>query len=95
MNAAKPDALFVCLGSPRQEYFIDDNFDRLETFLAAGLGGSLDVYAGRVERAPEIFIRLGLEWFYRLLRQPSRIGRMMKLPQYLWRALRWKAKGGD
>ena len=95
VNAAKPDALFVCLGSPRQEYFIDDNFDRLETFLAAGLGGSVDVDAGRVERGPEIFIRLGLEWFYRLLRQPSRIGRMMKLPQYLWRALRWKAKGGD
>ena len=95
VNAARPDALFVCLGSPRQEYFIDDNFERLETCLAAGLGGSLDVYAGRVERAPEIFIKLGLEWFYRLLKQPSRIGRMMKLPQYLWRTLRWRAKGGD
>ena len=47
------------------------------------LGGSLDVYSGNVKRAPKLFIKLNLEWFYRLLREPKRIGRMMKLPKFL------------
>lgn len=51
--------------------------------LLCGLGGSLDVFAGRVERAPEFWSRHGLEWFYRLCKEPSRIGRMMKLPLFL------------
>ena len=85
VQQAKPDVLFVCLGSPKQEYFMADHFDQL--------GGSLDVYAGKVERAPALFRKLGLEWFYRLLRQPSRLGRMMKLPQYLWQSIRWRMKG--
>ena len=50
--------------------------------LLGGFGGSLDVFAGNVKRAPRIFIKLGLEWFYRLLCEPSRIGRMMKLPKF-------------
>ena len=54
--------------------------------LMVGLGGSLDVFAGVVERAPAGFQRLGLEWLYRLLKQPSRIGRMAKLPLVLWDA---------
>ena len=95
MNAAHPDALFVCLGSPRQEYFIDEHFQELNATLMVGLGGSLDVYAGKVERAPDIFIKLGLEWLYRLLKQPSRLGRMMKLPQYMFAAFRWRIKGEE
>ena len=55
-----------------------------------GLGGSLDVYAGTVKRAPKIFIRLGLEWFYRLLKEPWRIGRMMRLPQFYFGTWRYK-----
>lgn len=51
--------------------------------LLVGLGGCLDVFSGEVQRAPEIFQRLGLEWFYRLVKNPSRIGRMMKLPLFL------------
>ena len=51
--------------------------------LMAGLGGSLDVFAGQVKRAPEGWQKLGLEWLYRLLKQPSRIGRMAKLPLFL------------
>ncbi len=95
VNAAHPDALFVCLGSPRQEYFIDEHFQELNATLMVGLGGSLDVYAGKVERAPDIFIKLGLEWLYRLLKQPSRLGRMMKLPQYMFAAFRWRIKGEE
>ena len=88
VQQAKPDVLFVCLGSPKQEYFMADHFDQLGATLMVGLGGSLDVYAGKVERAPALFRKLGLEWFYRLLRQPSRLGRMMKLPQYLWQSMK-------
>ena len=51
--------------------------------LAIGLGGALDVFAGKVERAPESWQKLGLEWLHRLAKNPSRIGRMMKLPLFL------------
>ena len=55
--------------------------------LAIGLGGCLDVFAGNVQRAPEFFQKAGLEWFYRLIKEPSRIGRMAKLPLILVDAL--------
>ena len=51
--------------------------------LLIGLGGCLDVFSGEVQRAPEIFQKLGLEWFYRLITNPSRAGRMVKLPLFL------------
>ena len=51
--------------------------------LLMGLGGCLDVFSGNVQRAPEVFQKLGLEWFYRLMKNPSRIGRMMRLPLFL------------
>ncbi len=58
--------------------------------LLLGLGGSLDVFAGVVQRAPEIFSKTGMEWFYRLCKEPRRIGRMMKLPLFwsMWWAKR-------
>ena len=61
----------------------------------AGLGGSLDVLSGQVKRAPKMFIKLGLEWFYRLLTQPKRFFRMLRLPVYLLDAVIYKLKGGD
>jgi len=73
---------FVCLGAPKQEMWMDKNKDALSC-LMLGLGGSLDVFAGNVQRAPKIFIKLGLEWFYRLCKEPWRIGRMMALPKFL------------
>lgn len=76
--------LFVCFGAPIQEEWIAENKSRLpHVHLLAGLGGSLDVYAGTVRRAPSFFIRARLEWFYRLIREPSRLRRMMKLPRYI------------
>lgn len=63
--------------------------------LLVGLGGSLDVFAGTVRRAPEWMQKTGLEWLYRLIKQPSRIGRMAKLPGFLVKAAFWKDKGGD
>lgn len=81
--ASGAKVLFVCLGVPAQEKWIDANRARLNGVkVALALGGSLDVYSGNVKRAPKLFIRLGLEWFYRLLKEPKRIGRMMKLPKF-------------
>ena len=73
----------MCLGAPAQEKWIYTNRSSLTSVkLMMGLGGSLDGYAGIVKRAPKVFIDLGLEWFYRLLKEPKRIGRMMKLPKF-------------
>ena len=85
IRAAAPDVLYVCLGVPAQEKWIAANRAALSPVkLCLALGGSLDVWAGNVKRAPKIFIKLGLEWFYRLCCEPRRIGRMMKLPKFLF-----------
>lgn len=82
INASGADIVFVCLGAPAQEKFIDRNRGKLKTKAALGIGGSLDVFAGKVERAPEFWQKAGLEWFYRLMKEPKRIGRMMALPKF-------------
>lgn len=82
INAASPDLLLVCLGAPKQELWMKSNAASLNVGLMAGLGGSLDVFAGIAERAPEKWQKLGLEWLYRLKEDPSRAGRMMNLPKF-------------
>lgn len=86
INAASPDFLMVCLGSPKQELWMSANAGRLSCGLMAGLGGSLDVLAGNVQRAPETWRRLGLEWLYRVIKEPKRLGRVMKLPAFVLEA---------
>ena len=72
--AAHPDFAAVCLGSPRQEYFLCEYLARTRgAGAAAALGGSADVWAGKVRRCPSALSRAGLEWLYRMIRQPSRI----------------------
>lgn len=94
VNDAAPDALFVCLGAPKQEKFMFAHRDELATVrLMAGLGGSLDGFAGNVKRAPKWMIRLQLEWLYRLVKEPKRLGRMMRLPKYILLAFRARRKG--
>lgn len=93
INNSGAKILFVCLGAPKQEKWIYDNRDALKVNFAAGLGGTLDVFAGTVKRAPEFFIKANLEWFYRLLCMPSRLGRMMKLPKFLFGTMIKKNKG--
>ena len=80
INASAPDLLIVCLGSPKQELWMKRSADRLLVGMMIGLGGTLDIYSGRVERAPENWRRLGLEWLYRLIREPRRIRRVIGLP---------------
>ncbi len=91
IRAAGADAVFVCLGAPKQEYWMMEHGPETGASFLIGLGGSLDVFAGTVKRAPGVWQKLGLEWLYRLIRQPSRIGRMAKLPLFLVSAV--KAKG--
>ncbi len=91
INKSGADIVMCCLGAPKQEKFMLQNKDKLSAKLLLGVGGSIDVWAGTVKRAPKIFINLGLEWFYRLLKQPSRLPRMLKIPRYL-RAVKKYAK---
>lgn len=93
INAAKPDLLLVCLGAPKQEKWMALNGPKLDTRLAIGLGGSLDVYAGVVDRAPETWQKLNLEWLYRLKREPRRFWRMLRLPAFLVEVMAERAVG--
>ena len=86
------DCVFVCLGAPKQELWMAKNGPATGAHLLCGLGGSLDVFAGTVERAPKFWSDHGLEWFYRLCKEPKRIGRMMKLPLFLVHVRQEKGK---
>lgn len=83
IRAAAPDILVVALGAPKQELWLTRHRADLPVRVALGVGGSLDVFAGRVERAPLVWRRLGLEWLYRLVRQPRRLGRALFLPRFV------------
>ncbi len=83
VRASGADCVFVCLGAPKQEKWMRKNGEATGAKLLCGLGGSMDVFAGTVERAPKFWCDHGLEWFYRLCKEPRRIGRMMKLPLFL------------
>lgn len=83
INQSKADILFVGLGAPKQEVWIDENKDKLDCKVIIGNGGTVDILSGRIKRAPEIYQKLGLEWLYRLVKQPSRIKRQMLLPKFI------------
>ena len=86
---SKPDLILAALGSPKQEYFISNLKERLPNAVMIGLGGSFDVWAGVVERAPEIFQKLGLEWLYRTIKEPQRFKRIFPtLPIFVLKVLK-------
>ena len=87
IRQAAPDVLFVAMGAPRQEFWIAENREALGQLVAVGVGGSFDVIAGRVKRAPEFWQRLHLEWLWRTLREPRRLGRIMVLPLFVLKVL--------
>jgi N-acetylglucosaminyldiphosphoundecaprenol N-acetyl-beta-D-mannosaminyltransferase len=95
IKAAAPDILFVALGLPAQERFCAAYQQRLNAALAIGVGGSLDVLAGKIKRAPLFMRRLRLEWLWRLLRQPSRLPRMLVIPKFMYMVLRSKKIKND
>ncbi|MEA4955551.1 MAG: WecB/TagA/CpsF family glycosyltransferase [Pseudoflavonifractor sp.] len=87
IRATKADVIFVCLGAPKQELWMVQHGPDTGARLAVGLGGSLDVFAGTVERAPDAWQKAGMEWLYRLIKEPNRFGRMARLPLILVDAL--------
>ncbi len=84
INAKKPDLLFVALGMGKQEKFISDNWEELEVKLAMGIGGAFDYFSGRISRAPRWIREIGLEWLYRLIREPWRWKRQLRLLKFVW-----------
>lgn len=86
--------LFVAMGIPRQEKFIRRHLDKLNVGVAMGVGGSLDVLSGRIQRAPVWMQKHGLEWFYRLCKDPSKISKVALLPRFFAMALKEKWFGG-
>ena len=92
INAAEPDILFVALGLPAQERFCAAHQQEIQAAVAIGVGGSFDVLAGRIKRAPRWLRRARLEWLWRLLLQPSRLPRMLVIPKFMLKVWRSKKK---
>jgi len=90
----KPDYVFVALGFPRQENWIASHFHNMDQGVFIGIGGSFDVLAGEVKRAPQIWQKMNLEWLYRLAKQPTRWRRMLALPRFAYKVIgeKWKQK---
>jgi N-acetylglucosaminyldiphosphoundecaprenol N-acetyl-beta-D-mannosaminyltransferase len=86
--ASKANVLLVGLGSPKQEYWLEEYLAATKCGVGIGVGGSFDVVAGTVPRAPRLWRRAGLEWLYRLIRQPSRWRRQLALPRFAFAATR-------
>lgn len=91
IRTASPHVLLVGLGAPKQELWINHHLEELGVPVCLGVGGSLDVLAGRIRRAPEWVQRANLEWLYRLILQPARLKRQMVLPAFAWRIL-WSGR---
>lgn len=93
INESGADFLCVALGSPKQEKFMKAHMDELVNARAGiGVGGSLDVWAGTVKRAPEFYQKHGLEWLYRFIKQPSRWKRVLRLPVFMIKVMTSKGK---
>ncbi len=92
IKSTSPDMLFVGLGAPRQEKWLHRNFKNLGVPVSMVIGGSMDVISGRVARSPEIFIKLNLEWLYRLFIDPKRWRRQLKLVVFLFMGLKERFK---
>ncbi|WP_040227699.1 WecB/TagA/CpsF family glycosyltransferase [Bhargavaea cecembensis] len=93
INQSGAQILFVALGSPTQENFIIANKDKLVPSVFQGVGGSFDVFSGNIKRAPALFRKAGLEWLYRLLKEPARWRRQLELPKFLIAVLTGKRQG--
>ena len=88
IREVRPDLLFVALGIPRQEKWLGSRKQALGVPVSMGVGGSFDVFAGRVTRAPLWMQRRGLEWLYRLIRDPKKIRKVATLPRFAARVVR-------
>ena len=87
INRLEPNVLFVAMGAPKQEKWIYNNRHRLKVDVATGQGGTFDYEAGNIKRAPVFIQKIGIEWLWRLILQPSRIVRMSVLPVYVMKLI--------
>ena len=87
INASNADILLAALGVPKQEKFLAANLSKLKIPVNIGVGGTLDVLAGKVKRAPRWMQRAKLEWLFRALLQPSRAGRLLALPKFVYKVV--------
>lgn len=92
IEKVNPHVLFVAMGCPRQEIFIVKYMDRLPCSIFMGVGGSFDIVAGNLKRAPKWMINIGLEWLYRVLKEPFRIKRLSAIPEFILMVLKDKYK---
>lgn len=92
INVLKPYVIFVAMGCPRQESFIIKYMDRLNVNVFMGVGGTFDVISGEVNRAPKWMIDLGLEWLYRVVKEPFRIKRLSFIPKFLIKVIKEKKR---
>lgn len=83
INSSNPDIIFVGLGFPKQEIWIDSNKDKIRGKVIIGNGGVMDILSGNLSPTPDIIRKLGFEWLHRLLREPSRLKRQMVLPKFM------------
>lgn len=90
INENKPYAVFVAMGCPRQEQFIIRNFHKIDSKIFMGVGGSFDIIADKIKRAPNWMINLGLEWLYRVIKEPFRIKRLGSIPRFLMKVIKEK-----
>lgn len=93
IKRAAPDVLLVAFGIPKQEKWITRHKAALGVPVSLGIGGSFDVYSGRVKRAPEFMQKHGFEWLHRLASNPKKIGKVMTLPRFVLLALRQRLWG--
>lgn len=89
INKVSPDFLFVALGFPKQELWLSRNVQNLNVSVFQDVGGSFDVLSGHVKRAPNFFIKYHLEWLYRSVSNPKRLGRIFQLPIFVTKSLIW------
>lgn len=92
INQVKPDFLFVAMGFPRQELWLNRNVDRLNASIFQDVGGAFDVLSGQVKRAPQFFLDYHLEWLYRSVSNPTRLYRIAQLPVFVIKSLWWKVR---
>ena len=96
INTLNPDIIFVCMGYPKQELWIFQNSDKISSLkLSIGLGGSLDVWSGKIKRAPRFFRKFNLEWLWRMIRQPGRFVKLTDIPCFYCFILHQRLKSSN
>lgn len=95
MNQVQPDFVFVALGFPKQELWLRENIEKISATVFQDVGGSFDVLSGVVKRAPQWVIQCHLEWLYRSILNPKKLGRIFQLPIFLAKSLWWRVKNRD